>query len=251
MMKAIRHKIAVARGELSTRSGMSRPRVRRRPECENLEGRQLLSTAASTLASGVPPWGNPGPFPNGSGGPPPAAHFARFNGQGGPGGSGGMGTPDFAHGDKSGSFAPKAMSATLKADLTTLQNDEAQLKSEIPSSVTAAVTADQATISKALGSLPRPKLDGKPMTPPSAPSSTSPPDMTKMLEEAGISAAEAAQIATDFQTYQTDLQTTDPTLQAKITADKAAIKSDGGPSLPAGEPGFGFPGPPMNGQPSA
>ena len=49
------------------------------------------------------------------------------------------------------------MSAALKADLTTLQNDENQLQSEIPSSVTAALTADQAVISKAMSSLPRPE----------------------------------------------------------------------------------------------
>ena len=35
---------------------------------------------------------------------------------------------------------------------------------------------------------------------------------------------------------------TDPTLQAKIAADEAAIVKDGGPSLPANSQGIGLPG---------
>ena len=88
-------------------------------------------------------------------------------------------------------------------------------------------------------------------TPPSNSSTPSSADMTTMLEKAGISATQATQIATDFQTYQTDLSTIDPTLQAKITADKTAITNAGGPTLPRTVPGMAFPGPPMNGTPSS
>ncbi len=38
------------------------------------------------------------------------------------------------------------------------------------------------------------------------------------------------------------MTTTDPTLQAKIAADEAAIAKDGGPSLPANSHGIGMPG---------
>jgi len=216
--------------------------------CETLEGRQLLSTAASTMGSGMPPWGNPGSFAGGSGGPPSAAQIAQFNGEGGHGAFAGNGMADFAHKGKAGSFTPKAMSAALKADLTTLQTDITQLQSELPSSVTSALTADQAIISKALGSMPRPNQNGKAMAPPSKSSPDPSAGMTTMLEKAGISASQATQVATDFQTYQTDLTTIDPTLQAKIAADQAAIKNDGGPTFPAHGAGIGFPGPPMNSQ---
>jgi len=250
-MKKIRYRIAAALGDDRTRNATFRPRVRREPMCESLEGRQLLSTAASAMASGMPPWGGPGSFPGGSGTPPSAAQIAHFDGKGGPGGFTGMGGADFAHSGKGGSFTPKAMSATLKADLSALQSDEAQLQSELPSSVTSALTADQAVISKALSSMPKPTQNARSMTPPTWSSSDPSAGMTTMLEKAGISASEATQIATDFQTYQTDLQTTDPTLQATITADKTAISSAGGPTLPTGDVGMGFPGPPMNGAPTA
>jgi hypothetical protein len=247
-MDTIRKLFTITAGGDSSRTASGRPRVRREPMCENLEGRQLLSTAASSLASGMPPWGNPGSFSGGPGGPPSSAQIAHFDGKGGPGGPAGRGMADFAHNGKAGSFTPKAMSAALKADFTTLQTDEAQLQSEVPATVTAAVTADQTTISTALASLPRPKLDAKVKTMTNAPSSTSPPSMTSMLEKAGISATEATQVSTDFQTYQTDLKTIDPTLQTKITADQTAITNDGGPTLPTGA---AFPGGPMNAPPTS
>ncbi len=250
-MKTIRNMFAVIRGDDADRTTLARPRVRRDLMCEILEGRRLLSTATSSVASGLPPWGNPGSFPGGSGTPPSSAQIAHFDGNGGPGGFNGQG-PGVAHEGKPGSFAPKTLSAALKADLTTLQNDENQLQSEIPASVTSAITADEAVISKALAAMPRPKQEIKPMTPPSASSTNPAANMTTMLEKAGISASQATQIASDFQTYQTDLQTTDPTLQTKITADKTAITNDGGPTLPSGDAGLGaFPGGPMNGNPSA
>jgi hypothetical protein len=240
-MKTIQFRIGPILGNGGQHSQSARPVVRRKPSCELLEGRQLLSTAASMMASGMPPFGGSGSFPGGSGTPPTAAQIAQFDGKGGPGGFG-------AHGAKAGSFSPKAMSATLKADLTTLQTDETQLQSELPTSVTSAVTADQAVISKALSSLSPSGRTGKHMSPPSASSSgtSSPPSITAMLEKSGISATQASQIATDFQTYQTDLETTDPTLQTKITADQTAITNAGGPTLPTGAIGFGIPGQPMN-----
>jgi hypothetical protein len=246
-MKTIRNMIARALGDDGLRSRAARPLVRREPLCEALEGRQLLSTAASTVASGMPAWVSQGAFPDWSGHAPTAAEIAQFHAKGGVKGSW---TADFAHSGKHGSFTPPAMSATLKADFTTLQNDEKQLRSELPSSVTSAVAADQAVISKALASLAPPKHDGKFMAPPSTLSSPPSGGMTTMLEQAGISAAQATQIATDFQTYQTDLKTIDPTLQAKIAADEAAIAQAGGPTLPTGG-GMVFFGRPMNGTPSA
>jgi hypothetical protein len=199
----------------------------------------------------MPQWGGPASFPGGSGGAPPAAMIDHFRAKAGHHASHGGGPANFAQHGKSGSFSPPTMSAALKADLTTLQNDENQLQSEIPSSVTSAVTADQAVISKALSSLPRPEFSAKSMTPPSMSATNTPPDTTSMLEKAGISAAQATQIATDLQTYQTDLNTVDPTLQAKIAADKAAITKDGGPTLPSGAVGMPFPGGPMNGPTSS
>ena len=66
--------------------------------------------------------------------------------------------------------------------------------------------------------------------------------MTATLTTAGVSSSEISTITTDYDNLQTALTTTDPTLQAKIAADKAAIVQDGGPSLPANGPGMGMPG---------
>jgi len=249
-MKTIRNMIARALCGNTLRSPASRPLVRREPLCEALEGRQLLSTAASTVASDMPVWIGRAAFPGGSGHAPTAAEIAHFKVMDG---ARGKGEAEFvlAHNGQFGSFTPSAMSATLKADFTTLQNDEQQLQSQLPASVTSAVTADQAVISKALASAAPPTHGGKLMATRFAVSAPSSGDMTAMLEKAGISAAQATQIATDFQTYQTDLKTIDPTLQTKIAADQAAIAKDGGPTLPAGGAGMVFIGRPMNGMPSA
>ena len=78
-----------------------------------------------------------------------------------------------------------------------------------------------------------------------APAGTSPGDptanLTADLTAAGVSSDEANQIATDFQNLQTALTTTDPTLQAKIAADQAAIAKDGGTdaALPRTRDGHG------------
>ena len=61
------------------------------------------------------------------------------------------------------------------------------------------------------------------------------------LTAAGVPSNQASAIAADFQNLKTALTSTDPILQAKIAADKAAIVKDGGPSLPVngtGMPGF-------------
>ncbi len=246
-MKTIRNLIAHVVDDDALHSSASRPRVRREPLCEALEGRQLLSTAASTAASETPLWITRAGFPGGSAGAPTAAEIAHFRAEGSLKGKGAAHALPPA---KLGSFTPKAISPTLKADFTTLQNDEKQLQSELPSSVTSAVAADQAVISKAFASL-APSNPGGTFTPGSIPNSApSSGGMTAMLEKAGISAAQATQIETDFQTYQTDLKTTDPALQAQISTLEAAIAKAGGPTLPAGGAGMGFWGRPMSGTPS-
>lgn len=247
-MKIIRNMIALAVTDDALRSPASRPRFRREPLCEALEGRQLLSTTAGSAASEMPIWISRAGFPGGSASAPTAAEIAHFRAEGG---MKGKGAAHLVRAAKLGSFAPKAMSATLKADFTTLQNDEKQLQSQLPSSVTSAVAADQAVISKALASLAPSKPGGTFMSPPVAISTPSSGGMTAMLEKAGISAAQATQIETDFQTYQTDLKTTDPALQAQISTVEAAIAKAGGPTLPSGGAGMVFFGRPMSGTPSS
>ena len=63
-----------------------------------------------------------------------------------------------------------------------------------------------------------------------------------ILTAAGVSSSQINTITTDSQNLKNALTTTDPTLQAKIAADEAAIVKDGGPSLPANSPGIGLPG---------
>jgi len=200
------------------------------------------------MASGMPAWFGRGAHAGWSGHAPTAAEIAQFQAKGG---AKGNWTADLAHNGKHGSFTPPAMSATLKADFTTLQNDEKQLRSELPASVTSAVAADRAVISKAFASLAPSAHNGTFMVPQSTSSTPPSGGMTAMLEKAGISAAQATQIAADFQTYQADLKTTDPTLQAKIAADQAAIVQAGGPTMPTGARGMGLFGGPMHGMPSA
>ena len=78
--------------------------------------------------------------------------------------------------------------------------------------------------------------------PTGTPSSNPTTNMTATLTAAGISSSQINTITTDLQNLKTALTTTDPTLQAKIAADEAAIVKDGGPSLPANGPGIGMPG---------
>ena len=78
--------------------------------------------------------------------------------------------------------------------------------------------------------------------PPSGTTSSTTANMTAALTAAGVSSSQISTIETDFKNLQTAMTTTDPTLQAKIAADEAAIVKDGGPSMPANSPGIGMPG---------
>ena len=115
---------------------------------------------------------------------------------------------------------------------------------QIPASVTAAVKADQATIQKAVSSLTPTQWKALlPGGPPSGTTSSNPTaNMTAVLTEAGVSSSQINTITTDMQNLKTAMTTTDPTLQAKISADEAAIAKDGGPSMPSNVHGFGMPG---------
>ena len=95
-MKKIRILIAQVMADEARRSAASRPRVRRDPLCEILEGRQLLSTATSTVASGMHEWGSLRGVPHWSGGSPTAAEIAHFDNQGGHGFHG-TGSAELAH----------------------------------------------------------------------------------------------------------------------------------------------------------
>jgi len=227
----------------------ARPKVRRAPACEMLEGRQLLN-AAWTPPQGFAGWdGATGK------GADRAAHVHMFDAKGAghdfafPGGPGGPGQsfafPGAPNGVAPGGVAGKnfnAPSPQLQADFQTLQTDQKALLSQISPSLTAAVKADRATIQKAFSSLTPTQLKALlPGGPPSGTTSSNPTaNMTAILTAAGVSSSEINTITTDMQNLKTAMATTDPTLQAKIAADKAAIVKDGGPSLPA--KGTGMPG---------
>ena len=229
----------------------ARPKVRRAPACEMLEGRQLLN-AAWTSPQGFAGWdGAAGKGADAS------AHVYTLDAKGAhgaghtfafPGGAG----HTFAFPGALGGVAPssvagktfKAPSAQLQTDFKTLQTDQKTLMAQIPASVTAAVKADQATIQKAVSSLTPTQWKAlRPGGPPNGTTSSNPTaNMTAILTEAGVSSSEINTITTDMQNLKTAMTTTDPTLQAKISADKAAIVQDGGPSLPANSQGIGMPG---------
>ena len=134
--------------------------------------------------------------------------------------------------------------AQLQTDFQTLQTDEKALQAQIPASLTAAVKTDQAIIQKAFSSLTPTQLKAlHPGGPPSGTTSSNPTaNLTATLTAAGVSSSEINTITTDFQNLENAMTTTDPTLQAKIAADKAAIVQDGGPSLPTNAHGFRMPG---------
>jgi hypothetical protein len=221
-----------------------RVNLKRTPQCCALEGRQLLNAA----------WGGHAKSDGAAGtGKPPAMihHLAK--------GDGDHLAPDRSAGGHFGQHS--APSAAAQADMQTLQTDMQTLQSEIPASITAAVTADQATIKTALGSLtaaqrqslfpaPTASTSSTPLTPPT-PSTT---QLTALLTAANIPSSQITTIESDFAAYQNALTTTDPTLQAKITADKAALAAAmpgapaDAPDIPAGAmammggpggPGFG------------
>jgi len=240
----------------------ARPKVRRAPACEMLEGRQLLN------AAWTPPQGFAGWDGAAAKGTDAAAHVYTFDAKdakgahragstfkltGGPGGPGhSFAFPGVPNGVAPSGVAPsgvagksfKAPSAQLQTDFQTLQTDEKALQAEIPASLTAAVKADQAIIQKAFSSLTPTQLKAlQPSGPPSGtPSSNPTANLTTTLTTAGVSSSEINTITTDSQNLKNALTTTDPTLQAKIAAAEAAIVKDGGPSLPANGPGIGMPG---------
>jgi hypothetical protein len=179
---------------------------------------------------------------------PDAAHIQQWNGAGGFD-KGHLHNFSFAGKGKVGHGMP-ALSAQAKADMQTLQTDVKTLQSEIPSSVTAQLKADKATIDKALATLTPTQLKARQPAPPSG-TTTPPTDPTALisstLKTAGLSDAQITQITTDFQNYQNTLKTIDPTLTAKITADQAALSNDmpagaGHHAGPLGGPGLMGPG---------
>jgi hypothetical protein len=208
----------------------TRPRSRRAPACEALEGRQLLNGSwGGTGTHGV--WNAMG---NGLGfgtDSPDPAHVQIWNGTGGLD-KGHVHNFAFVGKGKFGHGMP-ALSAQAKADMQTLQTDMKTLQSEVPTTVTAQLKADKATIDQALATLTPAELKALRPAPPSG--TTTPPTdptaaLSSTLKTAGLSDAQITQITTDFQNYQNTLKTIDPTLTAQITADQAALAKD----MPAG-----------------
>ncbi len=222
----------------------ARPKVRRAPACEMLEGRQLLN------AAWTPPQGFPGWDGAAGKGADPAAHVHTLDAQGAKGAH--RAGHAFAFPGAPGGVAPssvagksfQAPSAQLQAAFQTLQTDEKALQAQIPASLTAAVQADQAVIRQAFSSLTPTQMQAlRPTGPPTGtPSSNPTANLTATLTAAGISSSEISTITTDYQNLKNAYTTTDPTLQTTIAADEAAIVKDGGPSLPA--IGQGMPGMP-------
>ncbi|MGZ3300512.1 MAG: hypothetical protein ACXVBG_06225, partial [Isosphaeraceae bacterium] len=217
----------------------ARPKVRRAPACEMLEGRQLLN------AAWTPPHGFAGWDGAAGKGADRAAHVYMLDARGAHGAG-----HTFAFSGAPGGVAPGGVAgktfkvtAQLQTDFQTLQADQKTLMAQIPASVTAAVEADQAVIQKAFSSLTPTQLKALHPEPPSGTTSSNPTaNLTATLTAAGISSSEINTMTTDFQNLKNAMTTTDPALQAKIAADKAAIVQDGGPSLPTNAHGFRMPG---------
>lgn len=210
----------------------ARPKVRRAPACEMLEGRQLLN-AAWTPPQGLPVWDGA----TGQGAVPAHVHTLDAKGPHGA-------WHDFRLAGAPNGVAGKtfeAPSPQLQKDFQTLATDEKALRAELPTSLTAAVEADRATIQKAFSSLTPTQMKALlPSGPPSGTTSSNPTaHLTAALTDAGVSSSEINTITTDMHNMKTALTTTDPALQARIAADKAAIAKDGGPSF--GGHGIGMP----------
>ena len=204
-----------------------RANLKQTPDCCTLEGRQLLNAA----------WSGQAMWDGGAGTGKPPAVIHPFD-------KGGKGEHVDVNRSAGGHFGQhSAPSAAAQADMHTLRSDMQTLQSEIPASITAAVTADQATIKNALASLTaaqRQSLFAANMS--SASSTTSTPNpsaqLTALLTAANVPSSQITTIESDFAAYQNALTTTDPTLQAKITADKAPLAA-AMPGAPTG--GVGFP----------
>jgi hypothetical protein len=219
-------------------AGTLKPRatVRRAPACETLEGRQLLNAAwgppqGLPMLAGIAGTGvgrSAEIFTLGTDGMPKGAHVFR---------AGEFRRGDFGKVMAGHDFSPP--SAQLRADFQTLQSDTQTLLAEIPSNLTSAVKSDRSIIQKAFSSLTpterKALLPGGPkqVTPGSDPLTNLAADLTS----AGVSSDQVNTVVTDIQNLKTALTTTDPTLQAKIAADKAAITNDGGPAFPSNDSG--------------
>jgi hypothetical protein len=215
---------------LASASGPVRPTVRRAPACESLEGRQLLN------ASWAPTQGLASYRGTGGSDPLSYAHVRAFDLKGATHGAHALDH----QGGANHQFAP--MSAQLQADFQTLRTDQKTLRSEIPANLTATVKADQAVIQKAFSSLTSTQRKALFAGDGQSGSSTSDPtaNLAANLTAAGVSPSQVGTIVTDLQSLKNALTTTDPTLQAKIAADQAAIVKDGGPSVSI--KGMGTPG---------
>ena len=203
-----------------------RANLKRTPRCCALEGRQLLNAAWSGRAA----WDGEA----GMGKPPAMVHHSEKVAKG---------EHAVVKGSADGHFGQhSAPSAAAQTDMQTLQSDMQTLQSEIPASITAAVTADQTTIKNALSSVTpaqRQSLFSSQMSSMSSTTSTpdSPAMLTPLLTAANVPSSQITTIESDFAAYQNALTTTDPTLQAKITADKAALAA-AMPGAPAGALNF-------------
>lgn len=240
-MKTLRSIFCSRAPKTTTKFESARVRVRRSPDCEALEGRQLLN---ATWSGQVPTW-----LGANTSGVTPTAQVHAFSKDA----KGRLGKP----GDFKGRDMPKP-SAQALADMKTLQTDQQKLQSEVPTTLAATIKTDQAVIDKAFASQDRVGLKGRfgtdhaRFTPPkdgtTPPANFTPPtgtmpggpggsggpgmgmvstaDLVTRLEAAGVSTAQATQIGTDLDTLKTTLDTVDPTLSAKITADQAALAKD-------------------------
>ena len=101
VMKTIRSLVAQVVAGDSPRSAVSRTRARRNPRCEVLEGRQLLSTGAGAVASGMPEWGRLGAARHWSGGSHTPAEVSHFGNKGGHAFNG-SGLAELAHSHRAG-----------------------------------------------------------------------------------------------------------------------------------------------------
>ena len=239
-MDTIRVVVASLIGTYSSRRHSARPDVCRSPSCETLEGRQLLSAGAW---AGVPHWD----AVSATG----AVQVQSWSGANGvsdhhfPGPH-----TDFqVKGDPSHTMPP--LSAQAKADMQTLASDVSQLQSEVPTTLQAQIKADKTTIENALSSLTPQERRAAFPAPSTKPTTPLDPTtiLTTALKAANVSDVTISSISSDLKTYESTLKTVDPTLSAKIQADRAALAKDmpAPTSQPVGRPGpmLGTPGLPL------
>src|SRR5206468_3149784 len=142
-----------------------RPRVRRAPGCEPLEGRQLLSGAGVSVHSGT--------------------------------GTAAMPTAIVQKVDAGGfhALAHPTLSPTMLTGLKALEADNQTLQAEIKAKV--------------------------PLTGAALPAA-----LVTKLEASGVSAGQVAKFQADAKALQTAIQAVDPTLMARINAERQALDKD-------------------------